>query len=52
LVTADGTGTLTANAGSAPLPFQFVAGVINGNTLTGTLVLGNFQEMVVTLNKQ
>lgn len=52
LVTADGTGTLTANAGSAPLPFQFVAGVINGNTLTGTLVLGNFQELVVTLNKQ
>lgn len=52
LVAADGTGTITSDDGSAPFPFQFTAGVISGTTLTGTLVLGEFQEMVVTLNKQ
>jgi hypothetical protein len=52
LVTADGTGTLTTAAGASPFPFQFTAGVINGTTLTGTLVLGDCQEMVVTLNRQ
>jgi hypothetical protein len=52
LVVADGTGTITTDDGSAPFPFQFTAGVINGTTLTGTLLLGDFQEMAVTLNKQ
>jgi hypothetical protein len=52
LVAADGTGTITTDDGSAPFPFQFTAGVINGTTLTGTLLLGDIQEMTVTLNKQ
>ena len=51
VVTADGTGTITTDEGAAPFPFQFVAGVLQGNNLTGTLVLGDLESWVVTLTR-
>ncbi len=51
LVDAEGTGTLSGNGETVAFPYEFAGGILSGNTLKGTITLGDFQEWQITLTR-
>jgi hypothetical protein len=49
LVEAEGTGTLTSDGETVPFPYKFAGGILSGNTLKGTITLGDLQQWPITL---
>jgi hypothetical protein len=51
LVDAEGTGTLSGNGETVPFPYEFRGGILSGDTLKGTITLGDFQQWQITLTR-